>query len=170
LPILEAEYRAVTHWAHPIRAAIQANPILAERDRAWRDGALSDLAFAIETRLTYIPRIIVFIDDNIAALTEELHATMVEMHLSRRAAFNFHNKKAVEQLLFGTTAFITESRSCFENIAAFYALFLETYCGRKICKKRSYDVVARSTGKYAWALALQRIRGDLIHARPSLSI
>ncbi len=63
------------------------------------------------------------------------------------------------------TTFITESRSCFENLAVFYRLSLETYCSRTIQKKNSYNVVARSTGKYTWASTLHPIRGDLIHAR-----
>ena len=68
-------------------------------------------------------------------------------------------------MLFGATAFITESRSCFENLADFYRLFLEVYCNRTIKERDSYNVVAMSTGESAWADALRRIRGDLIHER-----
>ena len=89
------------------------------------------------------------------------------LHLSRRAAFRFSNEKALNYVLFGTSAFITESRACFENLAAFYGLFLDTYCPskKKLTKRQSYSVVARSTGHYAWATALQRIRHDLLHQR-----
>jgi hypothetical protein len=58
MPILEIAYHGAARWAHPIRAAIQANPALAQRDKAWRESRLSDYAFAIETRLTYLPQII----------------------------------------------------------------------------------------------------------------
>jgi hypothetical protein len=126
---------------------------------------LSDLAFAIETRLSYLPQIVTFIDDNIAELRQELLRPVVQLHLRTASAVDFQNRKPVDRVLFGTTAFITESRSCFENLAAFYRYFLETYCDRIITKRRSYNTVARSTGKHAWASALYRIRGDLIHAR-----
>jgi hypothetical protein len=49
MAILEINYRAMVRWAHSIRRAIDGNPILAARDKSWRKGALSDLAFAIET-------------------------------------------------------------------------------------------------------------------------
>ena len=167
--ILEAEYRMAAHWAHPIRSAIENNPRLAKQDEAWSKGSLSDRAFAIETRLTYSPRIIMFLDDNLKELNEELGrgtiAGTVSYHLSRGAAFAFSNDKAVQQVLFGATAFITESRSCFENLADFYRLFLEVYCNRTIKERDSYNVVAMSTGESAWADALRRIRGDLIHER-----
>jgi hypothetical protein len=165
LQILEVVYRSTAHWAHPIRRAIEANPVLATRDNGWRRGPLSDLAFAIETRLTYLPRIIMFINGNLAELHKELSPLTISGHLGRGTAFRFRNDRAVHNLLFGATTFITESRSCFENLAAFYRLFLETYCSRRIQKLKSYNVVARSTGKYTWASALHRIRGDLIHAR-----
>ncbi len=167
--ILEVGYRTTAYWAHPIRGAIEGNPILAKRDEAWSKGSLSDRAFAIETRLTYLPRIIMFLDDNLKELNEELRrgnvAGTVSYHLRRGAAFAFSNDKTVQQVLFGATAFITESRSCFENLADFYRLFLKTYCNRTIGEPESYDVVARSTGESAWSDALRRIRGDLIHER-----
>ena len=72
MKILEAEYRTAAHWAHPIRHAIESNPRFAKRDEAWSKGPLSDRAFAIETRLTYLPRIIMFLDDNLKELNEEL--------------------------------------------------------------------------------------------------
>jgi hypothetical protein len=71
MAILEINYRARVGWAHPIRRAIDGNPVLAARDKSWRKGALSDLAFAIETRLMYLPQIITFIDDNIGELRQE---------------------------------------------------------------------------------------------------
>jgi len=165
MAILEINYRARVGWAHPIRRAIDGNPILAARDKSWRKGALSDLAFAIETRLMYLPQIITFIDDNIGELRQELIRPHVQLHLNRGAAFTFTNARATHRVLFATTAFVTESRSCFENLAGFYQLFLETYCDRTITKRQSYNVVSRCTGKYAWSSALRRIRGDLIHSR-----
>jgi hypothetical protein len=34
MPILEIDYQATAHWAHPIRTAIESNPALADRDKA----------------------------------------------------------------------------------------------------------------------------------------
>jgi hypothetical protein len=163
--LVEVEYRSTARWVYPILRAIQDNPVLATRHNVWRRSALSDLAFAIETRLTYLPQVIRFINDNLTELHRELSPLEISGHLERGTAFRFRNVRAVDNLLFGTTTFITESRSCFENLAAFYRLFLETYCSRRIQRAKSYNVVARSPGKYAWASALHRIRGDLIHAR-----
>jgi hypothetical protein len=145
LPILEIDYRVTPGWAHPIRRAIESNPILAIRDRAWSKSSVSDLAFAIETRLTYLPQIVTFIDDNINELNKELVPGVIRYHLARDAAFTFRNIKAMRRLLFGTTAFVTESRSCFENLAGFYRCFLDVYCDREIDKKQSYSAVARAT-------------------------
>jgi len=83
--VLEADYRARAGWALPIRAAIARNPVLATRDKQWRNANISDLAFAIETRLSYLPRIVVFLDDNLDGLRRELSPALIRMHLSRKA-------------------------------------------------------------------------------------
>jgi hypothetical protein len=165
MPILEITYEGATRWAHPIRAAISGNPILVARDAAWRETKLSDLAFAVETRLSYLPQLITFIDDNIIDLHGELVAPLVKMHLREGASFRFQNTKVVRRLLFGTTAFITESRSCFESLAVFYCLFHQAYLDMVIAKPAAYEAVARSSGEDSWASHLRRIRGDLIHER-----
>jgi hypothetical protein len=162
---LEISHPTGPGWAHPIRRAISGNQFLALRDRAWRRNQLSDLAFAINTRLSYLPQLVAFIDDNIAELQKELTQPVVKVHLDSGSAFRFHNTKALHRVLFGATAFITESRSCFENLAVFYLHFMAFYCRRVISKPKSYNVVARSTPKRRWVTALRNIRGDLIHAR-----
>jgi hypothetical protein len=167
--ILEVQYRPKAFWAAPIRQAIEGNARLAERDQAWRGSPLSDRAFAIETRLTYLPQIITFLDDNLQELGGELRrgnsAGTAASHLRRGEAFTFNSDKVVQRVLFAVTALITESRSCFENLAEFYRLFLQLYCTRTISEKESYDVVARASGDSAWSDDLRRIRGDLIHER-----
>jgi hypothetical protein len=163
--ILEVHYRTTAHWAHPIRRAIDRAPALAKQDERWGTGAISDYAFAIETRLRYLPQIITFLDDHLAILNSELRRGGAKGHLQRGHAFSFRNEKALQRVLFGTTAFITESRACFENLAAFYREFLRTYFDQTIGKKAAYEVVTNSTKDSAWADALRRIRGDVIHQR-----
>ncbi len=75
--ILEVEYRAIARWTYPIRRAIQANPVLATREKAWRRSPLSEFAFAIETRLTYLPRVIMVINDNLTELHRELTSAVI---------------------------------------------------------------------------------------------
>ena len=161
--ILEVEYRSTARWAHPIRHAIEANPSLEERDRKWRATDLSDRAFAIESRLTLVPQIIIFIDDTLVELNEELRrqTPLIRHH----GVIRFPNEKPLHQLLWAATAFITESRACFENLAEFYRLFLVTYYDTPVGKEAARDVVAKSHQESQWAMDLWRIRGDLLHKR-----
>jgi len=102
--ILEVSHPTPTRWAHPIRLAIATNPTLAARDKAWADGELSDLAFAIEARLSYLPQIITFMTDTAIELQKELLTPIVKMHLRQGTAFPFRNAKPLHRLLFGTTS------------------------------------------------------------------
>src|SRR5262249_59322140 len=85
--ILEINYVATVGWALPIRNAIEDNPVLVQRDDTWRNGPLSDLAFAIETRLMYLPQIITFVSDHIYELLQELQPSLLCSLSYRRRRF-----------------------------------------------------------------------------------
>lgn len=166
--ILEIAYLMMVGWALPLRAAIQANPALAVIDAiAWGQGPLSDYAFAASTRLSYLPDIIRGIDENLAVLGEELvgRDSEIDALVREGRGYTFKDYAAVRRLLVGVSSFITEARSCFENLARFYRRFLNEYFDEQVSEKASYAAVGQMAPPAGWAENLQRIRHDLLHER-----
>jgi len=157
----------MARWPLSLRAAINTIPILTIKDAAWREGRLSDLAFAVSTRLGYLPDIIRVIDESLYALGLELAGKDAEINNLRAegSVYTFGDYRAVRKLLIGAGSFITESRSCFENLACFYREFLRNYFEEMVSVASSYAIVAHMASTEQWADDLQRIRHDLLHER-----
>jgi len=164
--VLYVDFEVTTGWAHPILGAILANPALAAKHTQWRDLKLPDLAFAIETRLGAIEEAVAILTESLRALSHELYGDpRVEEHIQKAAAFRFKNRSALRRALLATNTFILESRSIFENLAAFYRGFVDHYFGEKIGKPASLEAVRPLTPDTAWADDLRNLRGDISHHR-----
>jgi hypothetical protein len=111
--VLEINYREMAPWAHPLRAAIDATPALAVADRRWRTSNLSDLAFAISTRLGCLLQIIEQIDDQLGALQDELaeREAEVERFLREGISVTFRDYRHVRLALIGATG-LYRGRPC----------------------------------------------------------
>lgn len=165
---LHIHYQAHIGWAHPIRAAIEAKPSLARKDRRWRQSELSDLAFAIETRLGYLPEIIRWIDENLAILGKDFPtgaSAAPYLQPIDPLALTVTDRRALQRLLIGLGALVVESRSCFETLARFHQLFLKQYFGESLSLKTSYEAVKRVSRPYGWVQRLRHIRDKLLHER-----
>jgi len=124
--ILQIEYHGMAPWVLPLREAIEANSFLSIRDAEWRQGPLSDLAFAISTRLGYFADLIALVDENIAAALKQLAGkeTEVDELLRSGLSYRFGDYAPVRRALIGASVYLSESRACFENLARFYRFFL----------------------------------------------
>jgi hypothetical protein len=138
---------AVTHgWALPIISAADANPTLAEPRRRWRASPLSDLAFSIETRLAALDRINSQLGEHLRALSHALPTNSAELapYLTeppRAFTLKDTHEVAFRRFLIALDAFVSESRSLFENLATFHRLFVCDYFNEVIPQKQQYTYV-----------------------------
>lgn len=163
---LEVVYEAAVHWVHPILVALQAKPSLADKYAQWGQRRLSDLAFAIETRLGYLPEIIKSVDENLERLGNQLsQAADIDRYIQEGIAYRFQDLAALRRVLIGVSCFIAESRSVFENLADFLREFLAFFFSDNLAEKDSYEAIAQMAAGSDWAEQLRRIRHDLLHER-----
>src|SRR5262249_3636269 len=102
--ILEIEYQAAHGWVYPILQAINQTPALNSLHKKWQQHRLSDLAFAIETRLVCFPEIIAYIEENLEILGMELSSlATIDAHISGGFAFRFRNRHALRRILVGVS-------------------------------------------------------------------
>jgi hypothetical protein len=142
----------VTAGQRAILGAILANP--------------AAIAFAIETRLGAIEEAVAILTESLRALSHELYGDpRVEEHIQKGAAFRFKTRSALRRALLATNTFVLESRSIFENLAAFYCGFVGHYFGEKVGKPASLEAVCQLTPDTAWADDLRNLRGDISHHR-----
>lgn len=107
-------------------------------------------------------------DQNLGELGREIEQTAdLDSYLQGGYAFSFENEAALRRVLIDASPFITESRSCFENLATFYREFLRHYFGEEISKPDSYDKLAQLTRNPNWATDLRApLSNPLPTARP----
>jgi hypothetical protein len=165
---LRIEYIASVRWADPILTAIQSKRALARKHRGWRRSELSDLTFAIERRLEYLPEITRWIDESLALIGPTLPDRVGAAEYLQPVdpvAFRIADRRVLQRLLIGVSSFIAESRSCFETLARFHAAFLRRYCEEGHSLKSSYEAVKHLGRPYGWVRRLKQLRDDLIHER-----
>jgi hypothetical protein len=166
--IRELEYIARIGWVKPLLSAVRANRRLEHLVLRWRQHRLSDLAFAIDTRLNYLPNLTERIDEpmrRVVASLSESSQPLAE-YLRRRLALRITDRKALSDVLIAASSFMSESRALFENLAEFYREFTKECFGQaSIGTKASYEAMARMTRRRGWATALQTKRHDILHRR-----
>jgi hypothetical protein len=166
MPVLHVEYEVTAGWAYPILNALRANANLAAKHAEWKDLELPDLAFAIETRLGAIQEAVAILSESLRSLSYELFEDpRVEEHIQKGAAFRFRDRRPLRRVLLATNTFILESRSIFENLAAFYRAFVAHYFGENVSKEASLEKVRQLTPDTKWADELRALRGDISHNR-----
>jgi hypothetical protein len=166
MPVLHIEYAVTTGWAYPIFNALRAAPSLAAKNALWKDLELPDLAFAIETRLGAIEEAVAILSESLRILGSELSEDpRVDEHIQKGAAFRFRDRRALRRVLLATNTFILESRSIFENLAAFYRIFVAHYFGDNVGKPASLEKIRQLTRDPEWADELRALRGDISHNR-----
>lgn len=166
MTVLHVEYEVTAGWAHPILSAILANPTFASKQAQWKDLELPDLAFAIETRLGAIEEAVAILSESLRTLSYELFEDpRVEEHIEKGAAFRFRDRSALRRALLATNIFILESRSIFENLAAFYRGFVAHYFRENVGKPASLEKVRQLTRDPTWVDELRDLRGDISHNR-----
>ncbi|MBI4591449.1 MAG: hypothetical protein HY725_21690 [Candidatus Rokubacteria bacterium] len=163
---LEVVYRSGAYWVHPLLAALNAAPDLASKHRQWPTSRLSDLAFAIETRLALLSEMVRSVDRNLNILGERLAKEPdLSAYVEGSYGYDFSEDEAIRTVLINATGFISEARSCFENLADFHRDFLRHYFAEVIPKKDRYEDVAKLTKSRAWADELRKHRHDIRHDR-----
>src|SRR6266508_2417428 len=163
---LEVVYRSEAYWAHPLLAALNAAPGLASLHQQWPMSRLSDLAFAIETRLALLTEMVRTVDRKLNILAERLAKEAdLSPYVEGPYAFDFNEDEAIRAVLINATGFISEARSCFENLADFQRDFLRHYFAEVIPEKDRYEEVAKLTTDQAWADELRKHRHDIRHDR-----
>src|SRR5438128_9676663 len=107
--VLEIEYYGMAPWVLPLRAAIEANPALSVRDAEWQQGPLSDLAFAVSTRLGYFADLMASVDENVTAALKEFEGKDAEVDelLRSGAAYRFYDYSHVRRALIGTSVYLS---------------------------------------------------------------
>jgi hypothetical protein len=70
--ILEVEYVANLGWAKPLLTAAGQKPQLRLLLKRWRGHRLSDLAFAIDTRLACLPQLTKSMDEDMRRVIDNL--------------------------------------------------------------------------------------------------
>lgn len=166
--VLEIDYKEMSPWALPIRAAIASNITLAVRDAQWGETRLSDLAFAISTRLGYLPDIIDTIDESLRLLGKELAGKDADIDSLMRGGYvyTFKAYRPVRLVLVGAAGFIAESRACFENLAHLYRAFVQNYFDERVGNEAaSYAAIAGMTPRQYWVTELKRVRDTVLHER-----
>lgn len=163
---LEVVYRSEAYWVHPLLAALNAAPGLASVHRQWPTSRLSDLAFAIETRLALLTEMVRAVDRNLNVLGERLAKEAdLSPYVEGPYAFDFNEDEAIRAVLINATGFISEARSCFENLADFQRDFLRHYFAEVIAEKDRYEEVAKLTTDRVWADELRKDRHEIRHER-----
>ena len=124
------------------------------------------MAFSIETRPGALQEIVRHVDENLNELGREIERTTdLDSHIKGGYAFSFENEAALRRVLIHANSFITESRSCFENLAAFYREFLRHYFGQEISKPDSYKKLTQLARDPKWASDLRAFRHEVVHDR-----
>jgi hypothetical protein len=164
--VLEIEYHGMAPWALPLRAAIEANPTLSVRDAEWQQGPLSDLAFAISTRLGYFADLVALVDENLTAALKEVEGkdTELDQLLRSGVSFRFQDYAHVRRALIAASVYLSESRACYENIARFYRFFLRNYFEQFIGEEAALEAIAHVIPGN-WSADLRRLRNDVLHQR-----
>jgi hypothetical protein len=137
------------------------------------DSELSDLAFSVETRLSALKEIVVQTAEYLRTLSEALpRGDELERYLPTErhpygTAYTFGDPedRTIQRLLIALDAFVSQSRSTFENLAAFYRLFIRDCFGEIMSEKGSYDFVSKLFPEPAVASLLHDLRHEMRHGR-----
>ncbi len=163
--ILHVDYKPAVFWAHKLFNALNSS-VSFKTKHAKLPPTISTLALSIETRLGALRDIIHEVDQHLAVLGQELEeAVNVDAYIDGGYAYSFKDEAAVRRVLIGTNSFIAESRSCFENLASFYRLFLDHYFSENVSKPASYEKLASMSKNPTWAEDLRKLRHDVLHDR-----
>jgi hypothetical protein len=147
--------------------AIAAKPKFSGQLRRWPRTRLPDLAFAIDTRVTYLPQITEAANEHLEALGHDIAADWgrFTVCVADGGAFPFTNRKALNGALMVASSFIAESRACFENLAEFYREFSAQYFASHVDKPASYDAIGKMARRRGWVRILGAKRHDVLHSR-----
>ncbi len=167
--VLHVDFTLSEGWALPIIAAAKNNPALSEVARRWRDSELSDLAFTIETRLGAIQEVEGQLGEYLLALSYKLPTgAELDKHLDRGAAVFAHTEvQIVRRFLIAADSLVSESRSCFENLAEFNRLFLGEFLNEHLSANDPvrYEKIATLFPDPTVAEELRTLRHTLRHKR-----
>ena len=164
--ILHVDYKPVVFWAHKLLNALNASACLKAKHREWPRLPISTLAFSIETRVGALREIICEVDQQLNLLGQELKAAdNIDKYIEGGYAYSFKDEAIVRRVLIGTNSFITECRSCYENLADFYREFMRHYFSEQISERASYKMLASVTRNPAWAADLRKLRHEVLHDR-----
>ncbi len=109
MPYLEVVFLPRAHWSAPLQTAIQAKPALADAYARWGTSKLSDLGFAIETRLAALGQIVRDVGSNLQIMGRELGRDPdVAAYVAGGIAYRFQDEEALPRVLIGAAAFIAE--------------------------------------------------------------
>lgn len=112
-------YELSVGWALPIIQAVRQKKSLAPTFKEWPTSTLSDLAFAIETRIGTVNEAIQLLDEGIKVIDAQVRADQanVDKHIAGPYAYQVRDKRALRQVVLGAGVFITEARTLFENLS-----------------------------------------------------
>jgi hypothetical protein len=169
--VLHVDFRHAEGWARPIVQAAAANRGLSAVYSRWRGSELSDLAFSVETRLGALKEIVAQVGEYLLGLSEALpRGDELERYFPtdtrpHGTAYTFHAPadRTIQRLLIALDAFVSQTRSTFENLARFYRVFVRDYFGEKVSQKGSYQVVSELFPDPAVAERLHDLRHELRH-------
>ncbi len=165
--VLEVEYIARRGLVKPLliaaRDSLQLQPLLGR----WRNHPLSDLAFAIDTRLDYLPELTRVLDEHVRQLIDNIleASTPLMKFVGQRFALRVTDRRILNRTLISAAVLISESRALFENLADFYTRFLGEAFQEKVDKKSGYEAIARMAKRRRWVRALHEKRQLLLHYR-----
>jgi hypothetical protein len=171
--VLHVDFRLTEGWVLPIVQAVGANPALSVVYSRWRESELSDLALSIETRLGALKEITVQVAEYQRALSgalpwgDELERYFSTETRPHGTAYSFDDpeQRTIQRLLIALDALVSQTRSTFENLAAFYRVFVRDYFGEKVSREGSYQFVTELFPDPSVAKLLHNLRHEMRHGR-----
>ena len=169
--IISAECTRAIGWALPILRALQDCPSLAAKHSQWRTLDLSDLAFAIETRVRALAELPEEIDVSLRLLVGEFEADCRRDKFIERGrvppgvAYPFENLTAVRRVRTGAVSFIVECQSLLENLVRFDQRFHRYYLKQQMSKNQSRKRLVQFSGDASISQQIETWRNDLLHFR-----
>jgi hypothetical protein len=163
--LVHAKFVPKTYWLFPVINAVSSNAALATAWAGWRSHRLADLGFAIETRLGNLIEIVRLFDRSVGKLAKQLQD---EPNVGAWAgqAYGFDDQETLHLALVSGSAFVAESRSCFENLAEFNNEFCQYFLrDPAMDKATSYAAISTLAGNPPWVRALRGLRHDIMHHR-----
>lgn len=163
---LHIAYMPNARWLNSIirRLNQSTSQTLQPRLRAWGDGPLREMGFALATKLRVLRQVIRRVNRRLEYLAQELNDPgRIKDCLANRAAYSIREKDLPYELLVDIDSFIFESRSCYEIVGKFLREFFKRILNRAVDEQELRHLLSQANIDTKWIEELSETRKAWFH-------